>query len=197
VLQFIGRFQGEHGYQPSIREISVALAISHSRAHELLKALEYRGYIQRNPAKPRALEINLQRPGTQGQPWPTYVPLVGEIAAGTPILAEEQVERMVPLPPELVGGGKTFLLRVSGNSMSRDGILDRDYVVVRSQAVASEGEIVVALVEDGATVKRFSHRDGRVWLVPSNPAYAPIDGSHARIQGKVVSVLRSLNPLAH
>ena len=193
VLQFIGQFQSDHGYSSSIREIAFELTISTSRAHALVKALECKGYIRRHPAKPRALEINLQRPGTQDRPWPTYVPLVGQIAAGTPILAEEQVERMVPLPSELVGGGETFLLRVSGDSMSGDGIFDGDYVVVRSQAVASEGEIIVALIEDGATVKRLSHRGGTVRLLPSNPAYAPIDGSHARIQGKVVSVFRPLS----
>lgn len=192
VLEWIGQFQSDHGYPPSVREIAEALTISTSRAHGLLKALEQKEYIRRNSTKPRALELNLQRLGTPTRPLPTYVPLVGQIAAGMPLLAEGQVEEMVPLPPQLVGEGHTFMLRVCGDSMIGDGIYDGNYVVARSQDRASDGEIVIALIDDEATVKRVTYRGGEMWLLPSNPAYEPIAGTHASIQGKVVAVLRKL-----
>jgi repressor LexA len=190
VLQLIEEFRSDHGYPPSIREIGQALTLSTSRVHDLLKALEQKGYIRRDPAKRRALEV--ERPGAPPRPLPIYVPLVGQVAAGGPILAEEHVEEVVPLPRELVGEGQLFILRVRGESMIGDGIDDEDLVVVRMQDHASEGDIVIALIDDAATVKRVMRRGGKLWLAPSNPAYEPIAGTHATILGKVVAVLRRL-----
>jgi repressor LexA len=126
------------------------------------------------------------------KPLPTYVPLLGQIAAGAPILADEQVEEVMPLPRELVGQGELFMLRVRGDSMTEDGVFDGDYVVVRSQRDADEHEMVAAMLDEEATVKRLSRKGGRIRLLPSNPAYEPIDGDQATILGKVVAVLRRL-----
>jgi repressor LexA len=122
----------------------------------------------------------------------TYVPMLGRIAAGGPILAEQNLETVMPLPQELVGDGELFMLEVSGESMIDAAICDGDYVVVRREQTASNGEIVAAMIDGEATVKTFQRKDGHVWLLPHNPAYEPIDGTHASILGKVTAVLRRL-----
>jgi repressor LexA len=196
ILEVIRDAVAEHGYPPSIREIgqSVGLA-STSSVHSQLEALERKGYIRRDPTKPRAIEVYLEGPPVMPRPLPTYVPLVGQIAAGTPILAEEHVEEVLPLPRELVGQGEVFMLRVLGDSMVEAGVFDGDFVVVRSQPTADNGDMVAAMVpgvESEATVKYLSRKDGHVRLLPANAAYEPIDGDQATILGRVVAVLRRL-----
>ncbi|MGN6250991.1 MAG: transcriptional repressor LexA [Marmoricola sp.] len=199
------------GYPPSIREIgeTVGLASSSSVAHQL-RVLEQKGFIKRDPNRPRALEVfipelmaarraiasadsgELVDPTGIGDAAPAaeYVPLVGRIAAGTPILAEERIEEVFPLPKSLVGEGTLFLLEVSGDSMIDAAICHGDYVVVRQTPTAENGEIVAAMLDGEATVKTFRRKDGQVWLLPHNDAYDPIDGTHAVILGKVTAVLR-------
>jgi repressor LexA len=200
VLSIIAETVASRGYPPSIREIgeAVGLASPSSVAHQLA-VLERKGFIRRDPRLPRAMEVLQPKPAPAevvelpedaAAPEPTYVPVLGRIAAGGPILAEQSVEAMFPLPRELVGDGQLFLLRVRGDSMIDAAICDGDYVAVRSQPSAENGEIVAALLDDEATVKTLRRRDGKTWLIPHNPAYDPIDGDHARIVGKVVAVLR-------
>ncbi|WP_299279955.1 transcriptional repressor LexA [uncultured Georgenia sp.] len=203
VLETIRRSVDERGYPPTMREIGriVGLTSPSSVKHQLM-ALERKGYLRRDPKRPRAIEIvGSEVQGSQqlgspedasDAPAPTLVPVVGRIAAGGPILAEQTVEDVFPLPRQLVGDGELFLLRVTGDSMIDAAICDGDWVVVRRQPVAENGEIVAALIEDEATVKTFQRRDGHVWLLPANDAYSPIDGDNARVLGRVVSVLRSL-----
>ncbi len=203
VLETIRRSVDERGYPPTMREIGriVGLTSPSSVKHQLT-ALERKGYLRRDPKRPRAIEIvGSEVQGTQqlgspedasDAPAPTLVPVVGRIAAGGPILAEQAVEDVFPLPRQLVGDGELFLLRVRGDSMVDAAICDGDWVVVRRQPVAENGEIVAALIEDEATVKTFQRRDGHVWLLPANDAYSPIDGDNAQVLGRVVSVLRSL-----
>ena len=210
VLEFIRRSIEQRGYPPSIREIgqSVGLTSSSSVAHQL-KVLESKGFLRRDPNRPRALEVFLPDVlaarrsigsaadfgfdetdiGNQ-RPDAAYVPVVGRIAAGGPILAEEQVEEVFPLPKTLVGDGTLFLLHVRGDSMLDSAICDGDYVVVRQQPTAENGEIVAAMIDGEATVKTLQRKNGKVWLLPSNPAYEPIDGSEATVLGKVTTVLR-------
>src|SRR5699024_5322167 len=162
--------------------------------------LERKGYLRRDPKRPRAMEVVM--PGQDDLPAPepveqsadrgVSVPLVGRIAAGMPITAEEQVEDVFTLPAQLVGDGELFLLQVVGDSMIDAAICDGDWVVVRSQQVAEKGEIVAAMIDGEATVKTFVQRDGHVWLMPHNPAFAPILGDHAEVLGKVVAVLRAV-----
>jgi len=205
ILRVIEQTTAERGYPPSVREIGqgVGLTSSSSVAHQL-RALEELGYLRKDPNRPRALVVS--RPGepavraTQPVPQPggvvdlpagtVGVPLVGRIAAGGPILAEQHTEDVLPLPKDLVGEGELFMLTVVGDSMIDAAICDGDYVVVRSQPTCENGDIVAALLDDEATVKTFKRRDGHVWLMPHNPAYEPILGDQARILGKVVSVLR-------
>jgi repressor LexA len=200
ILAMIAEAVDSRGYPPSIREIgeAVGLASPSSVAHQLT-VLERKGFIRRDPRLPRAMEVLHPRPeqadvvelpADAAAPEPTYVPVLGRIAAGGPILAEQSVEAMFPLPREVVGDGQLFLLRVSGDSMIEAAICDGDYVAVRSQPTAENGEIVAALLDDEATVKTLKRKDGKTWLLPHNPAYDPIDGDHARIVGKVVAVLR-------
>jgi repressor LexA len=200
----------ERGYPPSIREIgeAVGLTSSSSVAHQL-QALEKKGFIKRDPRRPRALEVflpeilaarrSISAPDESDQditdighshPEANYVPLVGRIAAGGPILAEERVEDVFPLPKSLVGEGTLFLLEVSGDSMVNAAICNGDYVVVRQQPDADNGDIVAAMLDGEATVKTYSRKDGQLWLLPQNDAYDPIDGSEASILGKVTAVLR-------
>jgi len=202
----------QRGYPPSIREIgeTVGLASSSSVAHQL-RVLEQKGFIKRDPNRPRALEVFIPElmaarralansdehgfdPTDIGDSVPSasYVPLVGRIAAGAPILAEESVEEVFPLPRSLVGEGTLFLLEVSGDSMVDAAICNGDYVVIRKEDTAENGDIVAAMIDGEATVKTFSRKDGKVWLLPHNDAYDPIDGTHATILGKVTAVLRSL-----
>jgi repressor LexA len=200
------------GYPPSMREIgqAVGLTSSSSVAHQL-RVLEEKGFLKRDPNRPRALEVFLPevmaaRRSISGaesaessydetgvgdaRPEATYVPMVGRIAAGGPILAEETLEDVFPLPKQLVGEGTLFLLEVRGDSMIEAAICNGDYVVVRQEQTAENGEIVAALIDGEATVKTFQRKDGHVWLMPHNAAYEPIDGTHATILGKVTAVLR-------
>jgi len=200
----------QRGYPPSMREIgeAVGLTSSSSVSHQL-RTLEEKGFVKRDPKRPRALEVFLPEVmaarrslGSAAEssvdetgvgdhrPEATYVPVVGRIAAGGPILAEEQVEEIFPLPRSLVGEGTLFLLEVRGDSMIDAAICDGDYVVVRKEQTAENGDIVAALLDDEATVKTFRRKDGQVWLMPHNEAYDPIDGTHATILGKVTAVLR-------
>lgn len=201
ILRVIEQTTAERGYPPSVREIGqgVGLTSSSSVAHQL-RALEELGYLRKDPNRPRALVVS--RPGESSPPatgvnaagdlpvGTVGVPLVGRIAAGGPILAEQHTEDVLPLPKDLVGDGELFMLTVVGDSMIDAAICDGDYVVVRSQPTCENGDIVAALLDDEATVKTFKRRDGHVWLMPHNPAYEPILGDQARILGKVVSVLR-------
>ncbi|QSR25118.1 repressor LexA [Nocardioides aromaticivorans] len=200
----------KRGYPPSMREIgqAVGLTSTSSVAHQL-RVLEEKGYLKRDPNRPRALEVFLpevmaarKAMGSAEEtsydetgigdaaPVPANVPVVGRIAAGGPILAEERVEDVFPLPRQLVGDGQLFLLEVSGESMIEAAICDGDYVVIRQQPTAENGEIVAAMIDGEATVKTFQRKDGQVWLLPHNPAFEPIDGTNATILGKVTAVLR-------
>jgi repressor LexA len=201
VLETINDIVAVRGYPPSMREIgdAVGLTSSSSVAHQL-QTLERKGFLRRDPRRPRAMEVVMpEEDGTPEPPAPTEissssvsVPLVGRIAAGIPITAEEQVEDVFTLPERLVGGGDLFLLQVVGDSMIDAAICDGDWVVVRSQSTAEKGEIVAAMIDGEATVKTFVQRDDHVWLMPHNPAFAPILGDHAEILGKVVAVLRAV-----
>jgi repressor LexA len=200
----------QRGYPPSMREIGTAVGLtsSSSVAHQL-KVLEEKGFLRRDPNRPRALEVFLpevmaaRRSMSTAEetpfdetglgdavPAPSYVPVVGRIAAGGPILAEEQIEEVFPLPKQLVGEGTLFLLEVKGDSMIDAAICDGDYVVIRREQTADNGQIVAALIEGEATVKTLQRKAGRVWLLPHNDAYQPIDGSQATILGVVTAVLR-------
>ena len=202
ILETITAAISAHGYPPTMREIgdAVGLTSSSSVSHQL-QALERKGYLRRDPKRPRALEVVM--PGEDDAPAlpqeesarsveAVSVPLVGRIAAGVPITAEEQVEDVFPLPARLVGDGDLFLLQVVGDSMIDAAICDGDWVVVRQQPVANKGEIVAAMLDGEATVKTFAQHDGHVWLMPHNPAFTPILGDHAEILGKVVAVLRAV-----
>ena len=232
VLDVIRDSVDARGYPPSLREIgdAVGLTSPSSVAHQL-KMLERKGYLRRDPHRPRAIEVVI--PGEEGhgyrrstgassgaerassaasagaselarpsgdvydetgigdsRPQATYVPVVGRIAAGGPILAEEAIEDVFPLPRQIVGDGELFLLKVVGDSMVDAAICDGDWVVVRRQPTAVNGDIVAAMLDNEATVKTYKKRDSKVWLMPHNPAYEPIDGDHAVVLGKVTAVLR-------
>ncbi|NGO71940.1 transcriptional repressor LexA [Streptomyces boncukensis] len=198
VIEVIRDSVQRRGYPPSMREIGQAVGLSStsSVAHQLM-ALERKGFLRRDPHRPRAYEVRgSDTPSTQatadttGKPSASYVPLVGRIAAGGPILAEESVEDVFPLPRQLVGDGELFVLKVIGDSMVEAAICDGDWVTVRRQPVAENGDIVAAMLDGEATVKRFKREEGHVWLLPHNSAYQPIPGDDATILGKVVAVLR-------
>jgi repressor LexA len=203
ILDVIHNSVATRGYPPSIREICEAAGLSStsSVAHQLV-VLEKKGYLRRDANRPRAVDArsSSESSGADGRPAadvttgaaPVLVPVVGRIAAGGPILAEELIEDVFPLPRSLVGEGTLFLLRVSGDSMIDAAIADGDWVVVRQQQVADNGDIVAAMLDGEATVKTYRRRDGHVWLLPHNPAYSPIDGDHATILGRVVTVLRKI-----
>jgi repressor LexA len=205
VLEVIRDSIERRGYPPSVREIGEAVGLSSasSVAHQL-SVLQKKGWLRRDPNRPRALDVRLpgDTPASAGEGTPavpaaadgatapTYVPLVGRIAAGGPVLAEQAVEDVFPLPRELVGEGTLFMLRVAGDSMVDAAICDGDWVVVRQQPTAENGEIVAAMLDGEATVKTYKRRDGHVWLLPHNAAYEPIPGDEATILGRVVTVLR-------
>ena len=200
VLEVIRDAVDRRGYPPSMREIGEAVGLTSpsSVAHQLA-TLERKGFIRRDPNRPRAIEVRSPDPAEEvvdptgegdARPAPSYVPVVGRIAAGGPILAEEAVEDVFPLPRQVVGEGTLFLLHVVGDSMVDAAICDGDWVVVRQQQVADNGDIVAAMIDGEATVKTFKRRDGHVWLMPHNPAYAPIPGDDATILGRVTAVLR-------
>ena len=207
ILDVIRTSVTTRGYPPSIREIgdAVGLTSTSSVAHQL-RTLERKGYLRRDPNRPRAVDVRAAdapatnvKPlvttdvaGSDTLPEPTFVPVLGRIAAGGPILAEEAVEDVFPLPRELVGEGSLFLLKVVGESMVDAAICDGDWVVVRQQNVADNGDIVAAMIDGEATVKTFKRTRGQVWLMPHNPAFDPIPGNDAAVLGKVVTVIRKI-----
>jgi repressor LexA len=212
ILDVIRDSVERRGYPPSIREIceSAGLASTSSVAHQL-SMLERKGYLRRDPNRPRAVDVRgAGDPDKAGDKpkaarravavadeaprgdAPVFVPVVGRIAAGGPILAEQMIEDVFPLPKTLVGEGTLFLLKVVGDSMIDAAISDGDWVVVRQQPTADNGTIVAAMIDGEATVKTFQRRDGHAWLLPHNPAYAPIPADEATILGRVVSVLRKV-----
>ena len=203
ILDVIRASVTSRGYPPSIREIgdAVGLTSTSSVAHQL-RTLERKGYLRRDPNRPRAVDVRgadnvppvvaTDVAGSDALPEPTFVPVLGRIAAGGPILAEEAVEDVFPLPRELVGEGSLFLLKVVGDSMVDAAICDGDWVVVRQQNVADNGDIVAAMIDAEATVKTFKRTRGQVWLMPHNPAFDPIPGNDAAVLGKVVTVIRKI-----
>ncbi|MGI9823438.1 transcriptional repressor LexA [Agromyces sp. Marseille-Q5079] len=203
ILEAIQRSVADRGYPPSMREIGDAVGLSSlSSVTHQLNQLELAGYLRRDPNRPRALEVLIELPGVEGRtpavgdPAPVgdaaMVPLVGRIAAGIPITAEQQIDEVFPLPRQLVGKGDLFMLKVVGDSMIDAAICDGDWVVVRSQRTAENGEIVAAMLDGEATVKVFRQRDGHTWLLPRNSAFEPILGDAAEVLGKIVAVLRSV-----
>ncbi|MEP6599525.1 MAG: transcriptional repressor LexA [Actinomycetota bacterium] len=199
ILDVIRESVERRGYPPSIREICEAAGLSStsSVAHQLT-VLERKGYLRRDANRPRAVDVRASdsspngTPVNDAQPSPVFVPVVGRIAAGGPILAEQMIEDVFPLPRSLVGEGTLFLLRVAGDSMVDAAISDGDWVVIRQQPTAENGEIVAAMIDGEATVKTWRRRDGHIWLLPHNDAYAPINGDDATVLGRVVAVLRKL-----
>jgi repressor LexA len=203
ILEVIREWVERYGYPPSVREIgeAVGLTSTSSVAHQL-RALERKGFLRRDPNRPRAVGVrpaddapDAPEEASEGQPArprPVFVPVVGRIAAGGPVLAEQAIEDVFPLPKEIVGEGALFLLRVTGDSMVEAAITDGDWVVVRQQPIAENGDIVAAMIDGEATVKTFKRRDGHVWLLPHNSAYEPIPGDEATVLGRVVAVLRRL-----
>jgi repressor LexA len=210
VLQVIRDSVQKRGYPPSMREIGEAVGLtSTSSVSYQLSTLQRKGYLHRDVGRPRTVEVRLpghpavrpeQNSGGDAElsadgldivsQEATYVPLVGRIAAGGPILAEQQVEDIFPLPRQLVGEGTLFMLKVAGDSMINAAIADGDWVVIRQQESAENGEIVAAMIDGEATVKTLKQSDGHVWLMPHNPAFTPILGDDATVLGKVVAVLR-------
>ena len=193
ILEFIRTTVRERGYPPTVREIGEAVGLtSSSSVHAQLANLQRKGILRRDPAKPRTIELSERRPAAAAS-----VPLVGRIAAGAPVLAQENVEDHIAVPADFAGSGELFALRVAGDSMVEAGILDGDVVVVRRQDVARDGDIVVALLpgpaEDEATVKRLVRRRGTLTLVPENPAMDPFPMPEGgRILGVVTTVLRKV-----
>ncbi|MCW2495035.1 MAG: lexA [Jatrophihabitans sp.] len=209
ILDVIRDSVERRGYPPSIREIceSAGLASTSSVAHQLAM-LERKGFLRRDPNRPRAVDVRSPN-GEQDKPkaarravavtddaprgdTPVFVPLVGRIAAGGPILAEQTIEEVLPLPKSFVGDGALFMLRVVGDSMVEAAITDGDWVVVRQQSDATDGDIVAAMIDEEATVKTLKRENGHVWLMPHNPAFQPIPGDDCTILGRVVTVLRKL-----
>jgi repressor LexA len=198
ILDYIAASLREQGYPPSVREIGEAVGLtSSSTVHAHLAVLQREGYLRRDPTKPRAIEVRYD-PASKAAlaPRPVrHVPLVGDVAAGTGVLAVENVEELLPLPEDFTGTGSLFVLRVRGDSMIDAGIFDGDFVVVRQQPDAENGEIVVAGIRDEeATVKTFRRKRGKVVLVPANPSLEPmeLDPADVTVYGKVVTVLRRL-----
>jgi repressor LexA len=207
ILDVIRDSVERRGYPPSIREIceSAGLASTSSVAHQL-SMLERKGFLRRHPNRPRAVDVRTGKPKAARRalavvenaprgPAPVFVPVVGRIAAGGPILAEQMIEDVFPLPRELVGdptSGNLFLLKVTGDSMIEAAISDGDWVAVRQQQDADNGTIVAAMIDGEATVKTLQRRDGHAWLLPHNPAYSPIPADEATILGRVVAVLRKV-----
>jgi repressor LexA len=199
ILDYIRDTVDRRGYPPTVREIGEAVGlVSPSSVAYQMGVLQRKGYLRKDPNRPRAvdvrpmseLEVDDEEAVRAARPAPAFVPVLGRIAAGGPILAEQSVEAVFPLPREIVGEGTLFLLQVKGDSMLDAAICDGDWVVVRQQPNATNGEIVAAMIDGEATVKTYRFRDGHIWLVPHNPAFEPIPGDDATIMGKVVAVLR-------
>jgi repressor LexA len=216
VLEVIRNSVDRRGYPPSLREIgeAVGLASPSSVSHQV-STLERKGYLRKDPNRPRAIEVlspdsaldargyrqshdlphdeTIDETGSgDARPIPAYVPVLGQIAAGVPITAEEVVDDVFALPRQIVGEGELFLLKVVGDSMIDAAICEGDWVVVRQQPTADNGDIVAALLDNEATVKTFKRKDGHAWLMPHNEAFSPIDGDFATILGKVTAVLRKV-----
>ncbi|NAZ85059.1 transcriptional repressor LexA [Kineococcus indalonis] len=203
VLETIREAVERRGYPPSMREIGQAVGLTSpsSVAHQV-KTLERLGYLRKDPRRPRTLEVVAplahgvvtadEATAVDERPGVTYVPVVGRIAAGAPVLAEQLVEEVFPLPTQLVGGGRHFMLRVVGDSMVDAAICDGDWVVVRQQPTAENGDVVAAMIDGEATVKVLQRKDGHVKLLPRNDLYEPLDGDEATVLGRVTAVLRSL-----
>jgi len=213
VLEVIRNSVDRRGYPPSLREIGEAVGLqSPSSVSYQLLALERKGFLRKDPNRPRAIEVLSPSSSSEARgyrqsptdsasdetgsgdsrPTPAYVPVLGQIAAGAPITAEEVVDDVFALPRQIVGDGELFLLKVVGDSMLDAAICDGDWVVVRQQPTADNGDIVAAMLDNEATVKTFKRKDGHVWLMPQNKAYSPIDGDHATILGKVTAMLRKV-----
>ncbi|WP_309069697.1 transcriptional repressor LexA [Microbacterium sp.] len=202
ILEVIQRSIQSKGYPPTMREIGDAVGLkSLSSVTHQLGQLELSGYLRRDPGKTRAMEVLIDLPGQSGENLDAgvpsvgdaaMVPLVGRIAAGVPITADQQVEEIFPLPRQLVGKGELFMLKVSGESMIDAAICDGDWVVVRVQNTAENGDIVAAMLDGEATVKVFRQRDGHTWLLPRNSAFEPILGDESVVLGKVVAVMRAV-----
>ncbi len=207
VLEVIRDSVERRGYPPTVREIGEAVGLtSTSSVSHQLQMLQKKGFLRRDPSRPRAVDVRLpgevpavvaERPEDEAaeraaRPTPTYVPVIGRIAAGGPVLAEQAVEDVFPLPRELVGSGTLFMLKVVGDSMVDAAIADGDWVVVRQQSTAENGDIVAAMIDGEATVKTYKRKDGHVWLMPHNEAYSPIPGDDAVVLGRVVTVLRKV-----
>jgi repressor LexA len=198
ILDFIEAQMRERGYPPSVREIGEAVGLtSPSTVHSHLATLQRYGFLHRDPTKPRALEVRYDpTSGAAVERRPVrHVPLVGDVAAGTDVLAQQNVEETIPVPADLAGEGDLFMLRVRGDSMIEAGILDGDYVVARAQVEANKGDLIVAGIPGGeATVKTYTRQGDAVVLVPANPAYEPMTFSpdEVSIYGKVVTVMRKV-----
>ena len=207
VLEVIRDSVERRGYPPTVREIGEAVGLtSTSSVSHQLQTLQKKGFLRRDPSRPRAVDVRL--PGEMpaaiaereqdeaaeraARPTPAYVPVIGRIAAGGPVLAEQAVEDVFPLPRELVGSGTLFMLKVVGDSMVDAAIADGDWVVVRQQPNAENADIVAAMIDGEATVKTYKRRDGHIWLLPHNEAYQPIPGDDAVVLGRVVTVLRKV-----
>ncbi len=207
IYEYICNYTRERGYPPSVREIGSAVGLaSPSTVHMHLKVLQERGYIRRDSKKPRTIEVVTQPEGTAPEsnvPLATVqqdsasgtmsLPLVGRVAAGMPILAEQNVEETLTLPTSIVGDNSSFILRVKGQSMINAGIFDGDYIVVKEQHDAHDGEIVVALIDDSATVKTFYRERDRVRLQPENDTMDPIYVTNPVILGRVTALIRSIS----
>jgi repressor LexA len=196
ILDFIKTSSESQGYAPSMREIGEAAGLnSPASVKYQLDILEEKGFIRRDADRGRAMEVVLpdSMSGESAHTDKTrFIPLVGSIAAGVPITADQQVEETFPLPESLVGKGDLFMLKVKGESMINAAICDGDYVVIRQQKDASNGEIVAAMIDGEATVKTFSRKGGHIWLLPANDDFTPIDGDHCEVLGIVTAVLRSI-----
>jgi repressor LexA len=189
IFDFVKRYAGEHGYPPTVRDIGRAIGLtSSSTVHAHLSNLEKLGVLRRDPTKPRAIEVLVGK--AKATVGPSGLPVVGQVAAGQPVLAEENIEEYVEVPPFAGGEEGEFVLRVKGDSMKDAGIFEGDHVIVRGQDTAADGEIVVALVDDEATVKRFYREDDHVRLQPENSALEPIRSRDVKVLGRVVGVCR-------
>jgi repressor LexA len=193
IFEFIKRYSSEHGYPPTVRDIGKAIGLtSSSTVHAHLANLEKLGLLRRDPTKPRALEM-LGQAAKKVVPGPSGLPVVGRVAAGAPVLAEENIEEYVDVPMIAGGDAGEYVLRVQGESMKNAGILEGDYVVVRPQDTASDGEIIVALVGEEATVKRFFKESDHIRLQPENETMEPIRVRDVQILGRVVGLCRRVS----
>jgi repressor LexA len=198
ILTFIADSQRDRGYPPSVREIGQEVGLASSATvHTHLAVLQREGYLSRDPSKPRAIQVHYDPESSMSMATSAVqnVPLIGDVAAGTGVLAQQNVEELLPMPKQFTGNGPTFMLRVHGDSMIDAGIFSGDYVVVQEQRVAENGDVVVAGIPDEeATVKTFSRRDDKIVLTPANAAYEPMvfDSAEVNVFGKVVTIVRRL-----